>query len=175
MIGLNKGEVRLSASLKEWKELYKQEEVLLKSLIGDHIVDVEHIGSTAIDGIHAKPMIDILVGVQSFEDVAKFEKERLKEHGYYHLARVQIEGKVVFARFSNLETLTKTHVLHIVEYNGEWWQQHTFFRDFLRDHPSVAKEYEDLKLMLAKKYPTDEVAYTNEKKQFVDEILRRRK
>ncbi len=102
-------------------------------------MDIQHIGSTAIDGIAAKPLLDILVGVKSMGDAQKFDKHKLKEANIYHLGRVEIEGKEVFAKFSNLENLTKTHVLHVVEYGGDWWQKHIFFRDYLNEHPEVAK------------------------------------
>ncbi|WP_413381918.1 GrpB family protein [Alkalihalobacillus sp. 1P02AB] len=171
MIGINKGEVKLVAHSTDWSTIFNEEKKLLHSLIGEHIQDIQHIGSTAINGIAAKPLIDIVVGVQTMADVEQFDTEKLKAIGYYHLHRVKLDKKEVFAKFSNLETLTKTHILHIVEYQDEWWNQHIFFRDFLNRHPEVAKEYETLKKTLAFKYPNNERAYTDEKKAFVDDVL----
>ena len=71
-----------------------------------------------------------------------------------------------------LKELTKTHVYHVVEYGGDWWQQHTLFRDYLNEHPDVARQYETLKKKSALKYPDDERLYAEEKKAFVDEVLR---
>ncbi|MFN7249905.1 MAG: GrpB family protein [Anaerobacillus sp.] len=133
--------------------------------------DIQHFGSTAIEGINAKPIIDILVGVESLDEVEKFDKVRLKENGYYHLSKARLEGKVVFAKFSNLENLTKTHIMHIVEHNGTWWKEHIYFRDYLNENPEKAREYETLKKRLALKYPNEERLYTDEKKKFVDDIL----
>jgi len=175
MLGLNKGEVKLVSHVTDWAKDFIQEKELLSETIGMHIVDIEHMGSTAISGIVAKPLLDILVGVRSMEDVAKFDKHKLKEAGYYHLGRVEIEGKVVYAKFTNLEDLTKTHVLHIVEYGGDWWQKHTFFRDYLNEHPYVAKQYEMLKKELAATYPDNEGLYTEGKLSFVDDVLSRKK
>ena len=174
MLGLNKGEVRLVPHATGWEEDFIEEKELLSEAIGMQVVDIEHMGSTSIKGIAAKPLLDILVGVRSMDDVAKFDKKRLKEAGYYHLGRVEIEGKVVFAKFTNLEELTKTHVLHIVEYGGEWWLKHTFFRDYLNEHPDVAKQYEALKKKLAATYPNNESLYADAKLKFVDEVLNRR-
>lgn len=84
---------------------------------------------------------------------------------------VVLDGKVVFAKFTNLENATKTHILHVVEYNGNWWNKHIFFRDYLNAHPETAKEYEDLKKELAEKYAANEAEYTNRKKHYVDQIL----
>lgn len=172
MLGLNKDVVSLVPYHHEWKALYEQEKTLLESLIGEHVVDIEHIGSTAIAGIAAKPLLDILIGVTSMDDVKKFDKYRLKDADIYHLGRVEIEGKAVFAKFSDLEELTKTHVYHVVEYGGDWWKQHTLFRDYLNEHPDVARKYERLKKELVMKYPDNEKKYAELKKAFVDEVLR---
>ena len=72
-----------------------------------------------------------------------------------------------------MEDLTKTNFYHVVEYDGEWWQQH-IFRDYLNEHPEVAQQYEVLKNDLVEKYSDDIDAYTNGKKKFVDEILSRK-
>lgn len=172
MLGLNKDVVALTPHRQEWKALFEQEKSLLESLIGEHIVDIQHIGSTAIEGIAAKPMLDVLIGVRSMDDVKKFDKYRLKDEDIYHLGRVEIEGKEVFAKFSDLDDLTKTHVYHVVEYDGEWWKQHTLFRDYLNEHPDVAHKYEALKKELVLKYPGNERQYAEAKKVFVDEVLK---
>lgn len=172
MLGLNKDVVALTPSCQEWQGLFKQEKALLELLIGEHIVDIQHIGSTAIEGIAAKPMLDVLIGVKTMDDVKQFDKYRLKDADIYHLGRVEIEGKAVFAKFSNLDELTKTHVYHVVEYGGDWWKQHLFFRDYLNEHSNVAQKYEALKIELASKYPDDERSYTDAKKAFVDDVLR---
>jgi GrpB-like predicted nucleotidyltransferase (UPF0157 family) len=171
MLGLNKDVVALVEHATNWKELFKEEKDLLNTLVGEHVVDIQHIGSTAIDEIAAKPLIDILVGVKSMDDVQKFNKHKLKEANIYHLGRVQIDGKEVFAKFSNLENLTKTHVLHVVEYGGDWWQKHTFFRDYLTEHPEVAKQYEVLKKEMAEAFPTNERSYAEGKRYFVERIV----
>ncbi|WP_349409325.1 GrpB family protein [Pseudalkalibacillus sp. SCS-8] len=173
MLGVNKGRVVLASHEQDWKRLFEEEKHLLESIIGDHIIDIQHIGSTAINGIQAKPIIDILVGVSDMEDVESFDLEKLKAQGIYRL-KVKREGKVVFAKFSSLEDKTKTHILHVVEHGGTWWQEHTFFRDYLIQHTDTAHEYERYKVQLANKYPTDEKTYTDEKKAFVDQILKKR-
>ncbi len=172
MLGVNKGEVKLVNHSAGWKYLFNEEKELLQSIIGESIIDIQHFGSTAIEGISAKPVIDILVGVESLEDVRKFDRKRLKEKGYYHLSKVQLAGKVVFAKFSDLESLTKTHNMHVVEYNSSWWKKHTYFRDYLNDNPEKAKEYDALKQTLALKYPKDEKSYAKEKNRFVDDIIK---
>ncbi|WP_409250875.1 GrpB family protein [Bacillus sp. SCS-153A] len=172
MLGVKKGEVFLLEHSNDWGKLYKTEKHLLEIILGDSVVDIQHFGSTAISGMKAKPILDLLIGVNSIKDIEQFDTARLKQEGYYHLPRVNIEGKQVFAKFIDLESLTKTHILHVVEYEGKWWKEHITFRDYLNSHPSAAKEYEALKIRLAEEHPDDEAAYTSKKKQFVDNILK---
>lgn len=172
MLGLDKGEIRLATPTHNWKESFHQEKKILQQHIGEYVIDSQHFGSTAIDNIKAKPIIDILVGVEDIRQVNSFDKEALKRDGYYHLPGVQIEGKVVFAKFSDLERLTKTHILHVVEYEGDWWKKHLAFRDYLNGHHDVAKQYEDLKTKLVHDFSEDEKSYTIGKNRFVEEIVR---
>ncbi|MCF6139171.1 GrpB family protein [Pseudalkalibacillus berkeleyi] len=171
MLGVNKGKVILASHDSSWRSLFDEEKTLLNSLIGDQAEDIQHMGSTAINGIQAKPIIDILVGVTAMEDIKAFDEEKLREQGYFRLKKVVLEGKVVFAKFSSLENLTKTHILHVVEHNGGWWKAHTFFRDYLNEHPETANAYERHKQELAERYPDNEKAYTDGKKMFVDQVL----
>ncbi len=78
MLGLNRNVVKLVGHANNWKELFKEEKTLLNRLVGEYVVDIQHIGSTAIDGIAAKPLLDILVGVSSIGDAQKFDKHKLK-------------------------------------------------------------------------------------------------
>lgn len=170
MLGLNKDVVALTKHEEGWHSLFVQEKALLESLLGDLAVDIQHIGSTAIRGIAAKPMLDVLIGVRSLNDVDRFDLHALKDADIYRL-KAEVEGKVVFAKFSDLHELTKTHVYHVVEYGGEWWKAHISFRDYLNDHPDAAKAYESLKRELARKYPDNERQYSDAKKSFVDRIV----
>lgn len=172
MLGLNKDVVELVEHTDEWKDLFKQEKVLLENLIGEHVISIEHIGSTAIGGIAAKPLLDLMIGVRSLNNVENFDRRKLKEAGIYHLGRVEIEGKLVYAKFSDLKELTKTHVYHVVEHEGDWWHRHTAFRDYLMEHPEIAKDYETLKKALVQLHPENEAAYAEGKKQFIDDVLR---
>ncbi|TYR74106.1 GrpB family protein [Rossellomorea vietnamensis] len=173
MLGVKKGQVILTDHSNNWKRLFQKEKQLLINIIGESIEDIEHFGSTSIEGIKAKPVLDILVGVNRMEDFNKFDRSLMKAEGYYHLPGVKLQGKQVFAKFSDLETLTKTHILHVVEFKGKWWNEHLTFRHYLNSHPLAAKEYEELKNKLASQYPADESAYTEGKYQFVQDIVKR--
>ncbi|WP_188207931.1 GrpB family protein [Alkalibacillus aidingensis] len=170
MLGVNKGTVLLKPHHEDYHLMFEKEKVLLEELFGDHVVAIEHIGSTSIKGIQAKPIIDILIGVRDLEAFKRIEKVNMSKNDYYFL-QVKIEGKAVIAKFSSLENLTKTHILHVVEYDGDWWHAHTVFRNRLNADPSLAKEYEQLKIDLAEKYHDNERAYMDGKQAFVNRIV----
>lgn len=172
MLGLGKGEVKLVPYDEDWANLYEKEKSLLQTIIGEHVLGIEHIGSTAIKGIHAKPVIDIVIGVNTLEDIEQFDKKRLIiEADYYHLPKVKVDGKVVFAKFSDLDNLIRTHYLHVVEYEGDWWKEYLQFRDRLNDSLELRKEYESLKLEAAGQFGDNVEAYTNLKETFVKKVL----
>ncbi|WP_113929135.1 GrpB family protein [Bacillus sp. P14.5] len=173
MLGVKKGQVILHEHSNEWKILFQKEKQTLINTIGESIEDIQHFGSTSIEGIKAKPILDILVGVKRMEDFGQFNRSSMKAEGYHHLPGVRLKGKEVFAKFSDLETLTKTHILHVVEYQGKWWNEHLVFRDYLNSRPATAKEYEDLKRKLSVQYPDNEAEYTKGKYHFVQEIVKR--
>lgn len=173
MLGLPKGKVQVVPYNPEWIIKYEQERALLDHILGNYIEDIQHIGSTSIKGIQSKPIIDIMIGVKSMQSIERFNTDNLKANMYYRL-KVPIIDKVVFAKITDLNNYTKTHIVHIVETGGEWWNKHIFFRDYLNNNEEAAEEYELLKKDLANKYAHDEGAYTREKENFVNNILNRR-
>ncbi|TFB19493.1 GrpB family protein [Filobacillus milosensis] len=173
MLGLKKGEVKLVPHNPEWSQLFKKEKQLLEETVGEHIVAIEHFGSTAIKGIKAKPIIDILVGVRELDNARDLEVRTMSEIDYFRLQKQTVKDKVIFAKFPYREddNFTKTHYLHVVEYGGDWWNAHVTFRDRLNEHAELAKEYESLKLSLAEKYADDVIAYLDAKESFVKKVI----
>ena len=147
-------------------ELFAEEAVLLRRVVGDYVVAIEHIGSTAICGILAKPIIDIAVGVEKLTDgekcVVPLENIGYEYRGEHGIAR----------RFYFVKGEPRTHHLHLVEKDSDFWRSHLLFRDYLRAHPAVAKEYENLKLELARKYANDRDAYLYGKTDFIENVLK---
>src|SRR5690606_24934039 len=137
-----------------WKQSFQEESIKLQNIIGDHIEGIEHIGSTAINGMEAKPIVDILIGVKHLSDTSRFNFEVLKQEDYYRL-KANVKEKMVMAKFFDLTDQVKTHILHVVEINGDWWKQHIFFRDYLNANPEAAAEYAKLKTQLAMKFKHD--------------------
>lgn len=149
-----------------WKTIFERDADSIRSAISKYAINIQHVGSTSIEGLDAKPVIDIAIGVESFDcidDIATL----LQPLGYLRL-RVRIHGKVVFARDTEAG---RTHYLHVETYNGDHWHDHLLFRDYLRAHPEALESYRQLKRDLAKEFGADVGSYTDRKKLFVDEVL----
>ena len=164
-IGLEKGIVRLAQYSPEWKTLYEKEERLLKDLIGEYVIDIQHIGSTSIPDMIAKPIIDIGIAIKDFEEGQRLVKP-VESLGYEYKGENGIPGRHYFVKGN-----PTTHHLHIVEIDSEEWKKNITFRDALRKNENLAKEYAELKLNLAEKFKYDRVAYTDGKTDFVNYIL----
>jgi GrpB-like predicted nucleotidyltransferase (UPF0157 family) len=168
MLGLDRKSVELAAYRKEWKTLFEREAELLRSIFGDYALAIEHIGSTAIPGIKAKPIIDIMVGVGDLAEVEKY-LPLLEEIGYEDRGESGIAGRRYFRKGTST---ISTHHLSIVKLGGNIWRRQILFRDYLRENAEAAREYGKLKKDLAIKFKNDRAAYTEGKTEFVDEILR---
>lgn len=174
MVGLSNNEVRLIKPSSDWLEQYNMEKITLLNTLHPFNVQIEHIGSTALGTIESKPLIHILIGFNQLEDIEQLPWLELRQKDYY-LLKVAIKSKKVMAKFSNIETQTKSVVVHMVEKNSDWWHEHLFFRDYLRSTPSALCEYEALKIRLASEFPDDQASYTDGKQAFVNHILKKRK
>jgi GrpB-like predicted nucleotidyltransferase (UPF0157 family) len=170
MLGVEHGLVKLEPYNNKWSKLFDKERELLSSQLKDLIVEIEHVGSTSVEGLFAKPIIDIAIGVSSLDVIMKL-KEKVKELGYVEIP-VNLDGKHVFAKYKERKI---THFLHVMIYNQNLWVDQISFRDYLRSTPDAKIEYTKLKEELANKYPKDVISYTNKKKKFVDDILSRAK
>lgn len=167
-LGLKRGTVELLPHQDIWKDIARDTISLLSTLLDHFAVAIEHVGSTAIRSISAKPIIDIVVGVKELDDIMAYI-QLLEENGI--MFRGEDVGNQYLFVIGDLEKDTRTHHIHIVEYNSIAWNNYINFRDYLNSHKDKAKEYERLKIQLAGKYYCDRVAYTEGKQEFIDEIL----
>lgn len=178
MIGLKRGMVKLCEHEKEWEMEAQNTIYRLKQILGDVIKDIQHVGSTSIPSIKAKPIIDIALAVDDFDDILGFEKE-LKNAGFYYRpnAQVMIKNQLLFAcgNFYKGTGDLQTHFIHVVRTNSVDWINYINFRDYLNNTPSVAKEYEDLKVSLALQVPADSgrEMYLKGKHDFIVYTLRK--
>lgn len=156
MIGLKRGTVKLCEHEKEWEMEAQNTISRLKQILGNVIKDIQHVGSTSILSIKAKPIIDIAVAVDDFNDILRFEKE-LRNDGFYYRPQSDLGEQLLFASGSLYEGTgeLQTHFIHVVRTNSMDWINYINFRDYLNNTPSVAKEYEELKVSLALQAPID--------------------
>ena len=169
MLGLDRKSIELVPHQIEWKSLFESEANLLHEVIGNHLVAVEHIGSTSIVGLDAKPIIDILVGVRKIED-AENCIEPLTRIGYQYRGEAGIAGRFYF-RKGTCEV--STHHLNIVVTTSDFWHSHLLFRDYLRQNKDLAQDYGNLKRRLAVKYKGNRPAYTEAKADFIESVLKK--
>jgi len=153
-----------------WKEMYKEESGKVKNILSDIIIDIHHIGSTAITGIKAKPVIDILVEVKDIEGVDQYN-HKMKELGYEVMGEYGIPKRRFFRKGGD----KRTHHIHIFQVGNEEIERHIKFKEYLIAHPDKAREYSRLKEELANKYTYDVDNYTNRKSNFIQEIDRKTK
>jgi GrpB-like predicted nucleotidyltransferase (UPF0157 family) len=165
VLGLEHDQVRLHPYTPLWAQLYRQEEEQINTAIGHLIVDIQHVGSTAVPGIEAKPILDIMAGVKRLED-ARFYQAPLAAIGYEHRAHAGIPNDHVFGK-----GVMRTHILHIVEYGSREWTRNLYFRDALRSDPDLAREYEALKIELARKFSNNRAEYTAAKSAFIRKVI----
>lgn len=127
MIGLKRGTVKLCRQHKEWVKLYRKERDLLLSALSNQKVRVEHVGSTAIPGVWAKPIIDIVLSAPANQ--LKMVYRILKQIGYIDRGEQGRQGRRLFVRGPEEK---RTHYLHVTRNNSKVWEEHILFRDYLR-------------------------------------------
>ena len=167
-------EVAIVPSNPVWPSMFGDEKQhLLACLPNDVIRRIEHFGSTAVPGLSAKPIVDMLVEVTSLEATKARIVPVLESQGYDYFWRPTFgdDGPPFYAWFikRHPETGVRTHHLHMVEGHFPHWES-LLFRDYLIERPQVAAEYEALKRRLASEFPHDRVAYTRGKREFIDRL-----
>lgn len=171
-LGLKKNEVVLVPYEAGWKSEFADTKKKIMEHTNLQSYQIEHIGSTSIEGISAKPVIDIVIGVENFNLLDKAFFMGLKEAGFYRL-QVERPDEIVCAKFTDASFETKTHFIHLVEFNKEKWHQMRFFRDYLNANEAVKKEYEALKNGFFSTDMQGIADYTTYKEQFVQSIFKK--
>ena len=152
-----------------WCEEFEAESKHVASCLGENVVAAHHIGSTAIPGIYAKPVIDILVEVSDIHLVDERGRE-MESLGYEVKGEYGISGRRYFRKES---CGVRTHHVHVFETGSPHIERHIAFRDHMLAHPDDAKAYSDLKRKLAEAHPTNIDAYMDGKEPFIQEVDRR--
>lgn len=164
-LGLDQCEVCLHAHTPEWATLYTQEAQRIGSALGPLVVDIQHYGSTAIAGIKAKPILDLLVGIGRLDD-GLLCIAPLATLGYAYVPQADIPNDHIFGK-----GVPRTHLVHVVAYESSNWTNGLRFRNALRANPALAREYEALKIVLQQQFAHHRAAYTAAKAPFIQRVL----
>lgn len=156
-----------------WFDAFDVAAAELRGALKPWIVDIEHIGSTAVAGLAAKPIIDVQVGVVSLDAGSRLVAA-VEALGYVYVS--EYERELPNRRYFRRTSLTgvTTHHVHLVERTDhEWWDRHIQFRDWLRAHPDDRDRYAALKRSLAREHRDDRDSYTEAKSAFIDSVVER--
>lgn len=159
--------ILLQTYSEDWPKQFLDEKKILENLI-EKLTLIEHIGSTSVEGLLAKPIIDILIGVPDFSQADTYINP-IENAGYNYISKY--EDVMPYRRFFVKEKDGKrTHHIHLVEIESEFWKRHLFFRDYLRNHPEAKTAYANLKLKLAEQEWESGDSYASAKTEFIKAI-----
>ena len=166
-LGLESGTVRVVPYDERWVPLFEAAAVELRHALGARIAGIHHVGSTAVPGLEAKPILDILVTIPDFERGRELIP-LLAQLGYEFRPQEEIRDRHYFRR---LIGTTRTHHLSLAEPDSHYHRVTIAFRDALRRDRGLAAEYGALKRELARRFPRDRLAYLDGKTEFVLRVL----
>ena len=149
-----------------WTIRFGRERTLILQALGDMLYAIEHIGSTSVPSLRAKPIVDIMVAVERLSDGEPYIGP-LDEVGYEYRGDGGFSNHLFWRKGDPRQVN-----LHMVEIESDFWREHIVFRDRLRAEPELAQEYGKLKMRLAKRYSTDKVGYNQAKEPFIRRVLR---
>ena len=166
MLGLPKGEVFLCDYTGEWIIEFEKESEIILDIIGRYVSNIYHIGSTAVPGLKAKPIIDIAIELFRFENGFQCA-EPLSNIGYKHRIIAELPDRHYFSKGD-----PRTHQLHMYGQKSKYLLEQLRFRDKLRDDPELASEYQVIKEKLSRTYDTNKFAYAEAKSKFIESVVR---
>jgi GrpB-like predicted nucleotidyltransferase (UPF0157 family) len=154
-----------------WTEMYAAEAERVQAALPAGLVSaIEHFGSTAIPGLVAKPIIDILIAVRSVQEAREIAVRPLEAIDYAFWSDNPQRDRLFFVKGLPPAAPHRTHHVHITELGSDMWER-LLFRDYLRAHPDEASRYGNLKLGLMARFRDDREAYTAAKSSYLDEVM----
>lgn len=167
-VSLRVGDLRLVHVGPEWAELFSSESYRLSSVLAASALHVEHVGSTAVPGMRAKPILDIAIAIRSYDDGHALVP-RLEALGYQYRGEYGIPRRHYFV----LGAPIRTHHLHVLELDCAQWRRHLAFRDWLLSSPENAAAYSEVKARCVAQASGCRKEYQRLKTSFIDDAMRR--
>ena len=155
---------------EQWKEEFKKIEKELMMVLDGLVLRIEHVGSTSVEGLSAKPIIDMDVVIEDYDVFAEVV-DALSSFGYRHEGNLGIEGREAF-KYDGKEHLMKHH-LYVCTKDSKELKRHLFFRDYLRAHKDAVLEYSRIKEEGARLFPEDIDKYIEYKSPFIEGIYKK--
>lgn len=157
--------VEITPYNKDWPLMYEEEAKKLRKIFGSEIIEIHHIGSTSVDGLMAKSVIDIMPVVRDVNQVDDFNIA-MNDIGYESKGENGLPGRRFFQKGGD----ERTHHIHFYGVGDPEIERHLAFRNYLRTHPDAIKKYGSLKKELSQRFPNDIEAYISGKEELVSEI-----
>ncbi len=167
-LGLKRGAVHLETYNPVWHEIFEEEKLALRQILGDKFIAAEHVGSTAIPGIKAKPILDLMIAIRNLDDW-EWIQEPLTRLGYeFRRDSREEQGHILFVKGPEEN---RTHYLKVAELDSDFWAEHVLFRDYLLRNPKYIAEYQSIKEQLLDEHKGNREPYTKGKEKFIRKIL----
>lgn len=166
MEGVERYKVRLLPHNQAWEDEFSQVKIQLQAIWSDNIIDIQHVGSTAIPAICAKPILDVAVLLRSFQ---RMDIDAMKRLGYDYCGPQHGSDTYQLYVLRGENQISLRHI-HCYDPQDKEFNQLIKFRDYLNAHPDTATQYARLKKELASRYPDDRSAYTKGKEKFILKI-----
>lgn len=168
MLGLRRGTVTLSEFDPQWREAFEQYATAIRARTGLPEARVQHVGSTAVEGVPAKPILDVAIGADSPEDIERLASDLV---GLGYIDRGFGDGSN--GRLLVREVAPEVRIIHvhIVAYQSADWDDYVVFRDALRNDPVLRERYDEVKRALAKRFALDRRSYTKAKASFIGQVI----
>jgi GrpB-like predicted nucleotidyltransferase (UPF0157 family) len=153
-----------------WPQQCDEARKRLEAALGSTAIVIEHVGSTAVPGLAAKPIIDVLVGVRALAQARSVCIAALQKLGYTYMAEYEtwLPGEMLFRK---AVLGPWTHHVHVMEESSPRWDELVLIRDYLRRHPEIARAYGDLKRALALVFGDDIAGFRNAKRPFLEALM----
>ena len=167
VIGLSFDKLILTEYRKEWTEVFREEKIIISKVLSQYNYDIKHIGSTAILGMIAKPIIDIMVGIDEDDKLVGVAK-LLEAIGYENFGECGRPGRIFMVKGKPENC---THHLHLMKKGSKYWSDNLIFQEILKNNKCVAKDYMNLKLELLEQFPDNRNMYRILKSEFIEDII----
>ena len=166
-------EVRIVPYDPQWKAEFEKIKAMIQSYIGEYVESIQHVGSTSVEGLGAKPIIDVDAVLKDKNDLPKVI-EQLAKYGYVHQGDLGLPGREAFfcpRDYDEQEKNVIKYHFYVCNKDAKPYLEHIAFRDYLREHPDARDEYQRIKEELSERYRYDVDTYCEHKTEFVKSIL----